>query len=71
MMQQIKPYLTMAQSSDALYVSFGGVHADELTARYAAELDKFCQQLAGKRWARNAALKLTRRCNGGVLDSRS
>ncbi len=56
-MQQIKPYLTIAQSSDALYVSFGGVHADELTARYARELDLFCQQLAGKRWARIVDLR--------------
>ncbi|OBP13718.1 hypothetical protein A5320_17515 [Rheinheimera sp. SA_1] len=56
-MPQIKPFLTIAQSSDALYVSFVGVHADELTARYAAELDFFCQQLAGKRWARIVDLR--------------
>lgn len=51
------PYLTLQQSADALYVCFGGIHADELTLRYATELAVFCQQRAGQRWARIVDLR--------------
>lgn len=56
-MKQPAPYLTLQHSADALYVCFGGVHADELTRHYAAELAAFCQQRAGQRWARIVDLR--------------
>lgn len=57
-MKQPPPFLTLQHSADALYVCFGGEHADELTRRYAAELAIFCQQRAGKPWARIVDLRL-------------
>ena len=56
-MEQFSPFLTLQQSSNALFVRFGGEHADELTTRYANELAIFCQQMAGKPWARIVDLR--------------
>lgn len=56
-MSQNAPMLILQQSKNALYVRFIGAHADELTVRYAQELDGFCQQLAGQPWARIVDLR--------------
>lgn len=56
-MSKISPFLAIQQSSNALCVSFGGEHAEELTTRYAKELALFCQQMAGKPWARIVDLR--------------
>jgi len=57
MMSELSPFLTLQQSNNALFVRFGGEHAEELTARYAKELASFCQQMAGRPWARIVDLR--------------
>jgi hypothetical protein len=56
-MQQLASYLVIKQSENALCVSFCGGHADELMAIYAVELERFCQQMQGARWARIVDLR--------------